>query len=366
MAQAPGPFSTRSLIQVVDTLLPTRTFLSENFATAGTRFTSGFVEVQTRRGQRLVAPYVNELLPGKIMERNGYQKETFEPAMVKPMRAITSVDLYQASFGENVYSEKTPQQRADELLAQDTVELMDYMERRKQVQIAELMFEGTLTQIGDGVKQVLEFPFENKEVLEAAEYWTADGVNPLAQLAARVQIVQRKSGRIVTKILMAPDAAAAFIGNSAIQELLDLRNYSVGTVQPREQLDGANFIGHFNYPGMSVDIWSFNDIYLEQYNPDGSEKANPEVKELVPSGMVALLPDGPLFRIHYGAITITNQETNGFTTYIRDIVPQSWITIEPAARFLQLLSKPLPVPIEIDAWYVMQVIAKTAVDQTIS
>ena len=46
----------------------------------------------------------------------------------------------------------------------------------------------------------------------------------------------------------------------------------------------------------------------------------------------------------------------GFVTVEGDKVPQTWIERRPDRRFLQINSKPLTVPHEVNSWYVAQVL----------
>lgn len=351
-------FATRTLIKTQELLFPTRRFLRDTFTRTGESFVTELVDVQTRKGQRKTAPYVNPLLPGKIIERTGFKQQTFQPAIVKPMRAITQVDLGRAGFGENVYGTKTPAQRAEELLARDQAELDDYITRREEVMAAELIFTGKITQIGDGVNQVLDFEFENYQVLAAADRFNAATSDPFLILRNAKMSVQQKSGLNVRKAVFAADALDAFMSNPKVQAYINqaLSNFTVGRIAPGEEVDGATYVGTINYPGVNLDIWTYNEIYIEDYNPDGTQKAEGVATDMVPSGTVALLPDGNPFEFRFGAITIANPLTQGFETYAMERVPQSWISIEPPARFLQISSRPILVPDNVDGWYVLKVI----------
>ena len=59
--------------------------------------------------------------------------------------------------GENLYSGKTPNMRAAEILGRDLAELDEYISRREEAMCSEALFSGKVTVKGDGVNEVLNF-----------------------------------------------------------------------------------------------------------------------------------------------------------------------------------------------------------------
>jgi hypothetical protein len=70
----------------------------------------------------------------------------------------------------------------------------------------------------------------------------------------------------------------------------------------------------------------------------------------------ALMSTAAEYSICYGAVTILDSTTDNFVTIEGQIVPESWIERRPSRRFLQLNSQPLPVPHEVDSWFVAKVL----------
>ncbi len=85
------------------------------------------------------------------------------------------------------------------------------------------------------------------------------------------------------------------------------------------------------------------------------KKAKTEMP-IVPEGKLMIGSSNARSSMLYGAVTLTNQNTNKFMTYEGRRVPDSWIQKDPAARFLQMHSLPLPVPHEVDSWFVAEVL----------
>lgn len=342
-------YDLRTLLETQRQLMPLRTFLRDTFTVKGKTFPTQSVEIEYMKGRRRVAPYVSDLLPGKVVSRDARQIKTFTPALIKPARPITAIDLNQRSFGENPYSLRTPEERAEEILADDIVDLNNQIIRREEVALSELIFTGKVTQVGEGVEQVLDYNLTNKEILTGAALWTVG--SPVTNLQAWQQAVARESGGNVGVLVMAPDVVMPFLENPSIQKLLDNKGFTLGSIAPRPSVGGATYIGRLNYPG--VDIWSYNEWYLDDNDLDG--QGNPKQKPMIPAGYVAYLPTEASFRVHYGAITVMGDDDQ-FVTIEGERVPYSWAQKSPAQRWLEIHSRPLPVPQNVDGWFVAKVI----------
>ncbi len=361
----PVVLTTKRLIQIADTLHRDPQFLVKNFSREGEAYPQKKIQIRSRKGRRLVAPYVSEYLPGVKIARTSYRTNEIEPALIKPARDITAVDVQAVQIDETEYSTKTPEQRAAQLVLEDSEELLSMIDRRKEEQMNQLIFTKKIEQIGAGVKEVIDYEADGVEVLPTDQEWDKDGVNPLEQMAARAVQAQRNSGKKITKVLMHHDAAAAFVNNKAVQKYLDIRNFNMGNIAPASTIEGASYIGRINYPQLNVDIYSYSNIYQESYKSDGTLYDTPVTKEIVPSGMVALLPDGELAQFEYAMITIVDPTTKQFRSIALPVVGQSWVTIDPAQRWMQFLSRPIPIPFDIDSWVVMRVITPTPVEQVV-
>ena len=104
--------------------------------------------------------------------------------------------------------------------------------------------------------------------------------------------------------------------------------------------------------GEGLDIYTYSEWFLD----DWTDPAAPEQKPLVPDGTLALLSTAAEYSMYYGATTLIDKKTEEFFTVEGARVPDSWAERKPARRFLQLNSNPLPVPHEVDSWFVAKVL----------
>lgn len=143
-------------------------------------------------------------------------------------------------------------------------------------------------------------------------------------------------------ILMDPVAAKLFVDNEKIQKLLDVKNYNVGKVDPRETAAGAVYIGTIAPFGLP--IYSYQSQY-SVLNADGKTYSD---KDLIPEGKVLLAPSnnkimyGPAADVKQGIIVaersvFTDEDSKSNTVEIRTE------------------SRPLPVVYDIEAIKILKV-----------
>jgi hypothetical protein len=346
-----GYYDTRTLLAAIRQIPPMQTFLRDRFTVQGKTFPTKTVEIEYTKGKRRLAPYVSPLLPGKVVSRDGRSVKVIEPALIKPARSITVIDIDQRGFGEPLYSEKTPEERAEELLASDLIYLDDIITRREEVALAELIFTGKVTQIGEGVNQVIDYGLTNKEILTGTNLWSNEASKPVGNLINWKQFVGKASGGTVGTVLMATDVAQAFIENPQILKLLDNRGFSLGSIAPKDNQNGASYIGYLNFPG--VEFWSYDDWYLDDTELDGN--GDPTLKPVIPAGHIAFLPNSPFIQFNYGAITLMGDD-HKHKTIEGSRVPDVWSQKDPAVTWLNIHAKPLPAPMNVDGWFVAKVL----------
>ena len=61
----------------------------------------------------------------------------------------------------------------------------------------------------------------------------------------------------------------------------------------------------------------------------------------------------------YAAVTVLQQNPDGSGQWVTSEaarVPHQWVEQNPSRQMVQVLSKPLPVPAEIDSWSILHVL----------
>lgn len=344
-------YTPRTLGKLVRRLPPVRTFLLDTFFRNRKTFATKSIEVDFKKGGRALAPFVHPKVGGRTVPNKGYQTKSYTPVLIAPNKITTVDDLLERSAGENPYSGKKPADRAVEKLAEDLRELKEMIVRREEWMAATAIFTGKIPIIGEGLNEEIDFEFTNEEkIVTDGLKWSADTADPLADLERWHEQVQ-KNGFVNCNIcVMAADVAKAFVRNAKVKDVLDIRAYDLAVIKPRQLPNGLTYIGTINKLGL--DIYQYNEWYLD----DWTNPAAPEEKPLVPDGALALLSTEAEYSLYYGAITMIPEEGKGFVTVEGNVVPQTWVERRPDRRFLQINSKPLPVPHEVNSWFVAHVL----------
>lgn len=344
-------YSPRTLGKLITRMPPVHTFFRDTLFKNRRTFPTKSVDVDFKKGSRALAPFVHPKVGGKVVPNSGYQTKTYTPVLLAPDKITTVDDLLNRSAGENPYSGRTPAERAVEKLADDLRELNEMIVRREEWMAATAIFTGQIPIIGEGLNEVIDFDFTNKETIVSAEKkWDADTSDPLGDLERWREAVQKEGFVNCNICVMAKDVANAFVNNAKVKSVLDVRAYDLAVIKPRELPNGLTYIGTIHKLGL--DIYQYNEWYLDNWtNPNA-----PTQKPLVPDGTLALLSTEAEYSIYYGAITMIPEEGKTFVTVEGDRVPQTWVERRPDRRFLQVNSKPLTVPHEVNSWYVAKVL----------
>ncbi len=95
-----------------------------------------------KKSKRKLAPFVAPRKGGKILTREGFVTNSITTPKLAPERIMTVDDIVKRGLGENVYSKKTPEERADELLAEDLRDLEKAIADRTEWLVREILFKG--------------------------------------------------------------------------------------------------------------------------------------------------------------------------------------------------------------------------------
>jgi hypothetical protein len=100
------------MIEALREMKPARTFLRDKFFSTQRTYRTENIDIDTQEKGRRVAPFVNKLAPGKMVERLGFSTSSVAPPCVAMKTPITAQDVSTRSMGESVYENRDPAARA--------------------------------------------------------------------------------------------------------------------------------------------------------------------------------------------------------------------------------------------------------------
>ncbi len=345
-------YDPRTMGKLVERMPKVHTFVRDTFFRNRETFDTQKIDVDFKKGNRALAPFVHKKKGGATIDNEGFQTNTYEPPLVAPNKITTIDDILKRTPGESLYNGKSPNQRAVEKMQRDFTELDEMITRREEWMCCQSLFRGKiliLDKNGKAIQEEIDFQFTNKETLKTADSWKTKKGGKIAQLKAWRKEVQKKGFVNCNICLMGSDALEAFLSDEEVQKMLDVRRFEVAVIAPKELPNGATYIGTIHEIGM--DIYTYNEWYLDNWT--NAEK--PEDKPLLPDNIVALLSTEANYSMYYGAVGIVDEAGKTIAVVEGSRIPEQWVERRPARRFLQLSSAPIPVPHEVDSWFIATV-----------
>ena len=345
-------YDPRTMGKLVERMPKVHTFIKSTFFRNVETFDTQKIDVDFKKGNRQLAPFVHKKIGGVTIDNEGYETNTYEPPLVAPNKITTVDDILKRTPGESIYGGKSPNQRAVEKMQRDFTELDEMITRREEWMCCQALFTGKipiLDKDGKELQAEIDFQFTNKVTLSGANAWNKKTGGKIKQLKEWRKQVQ-KTGFVNCNIcIMGDEALEAFIMDEEVQKLLDVERYDLAVIKPRELPNGVTYIGTIQGEGM--DIYSYNEWFLDNW----TDKDKPENKPLVPTNAVALLSTEANYSMYYGGVGVVDESGKTIAVVEGSRIPEQWVERRPPRRFLQLNSAPLCVPHEVDSWYVATV-----------
>src|SRR5215471_10799892 len=328
-------------------------FLRDTFFKGRDYPNTPLIEFDFRRGRRKMAPFVAPLVGGKLMERQGFETRYFRAPRIAPVRALRTPDLEARMMGETIYSQRSPADRAAELLAEDAIFCDEAITRREEWMCRNVLVNGAITVTADtGYQMVIDFTQSSAgaavhHYVPAVKWDVASGSDPLADLEAARLATIKDSGIAPNVALMGVNAAKVFIRNPQVAALLNKLQYSIATIQPVIQAPNVVLIGQV--PGMQV--FEYADYFEDDVG---------NIFPMLPDNFVMLLSTNTPNKIVYGAFTqLEDAKAKRFVTYTEPRIPFVYGDEEGGALYYRLTSCPLPMPADILGFRIIEALALT-------
>jgi len=347
--------STRYLLGVLQGLKRPKRFLTELAFPTVVTFQTESVTIDVKTKRRRLAPFVSPFVAGKVMREQAWSSNTFTPAYVNPINALTPKNALKRAPGESIGGDPnmTAAQRQQIRLAEILSDQAESIIRRIEYMGAEILRLAQCTVTGEGYDtKVLTFGRNSnlRTVLTSSDLWSDPDSDPLGDLRAKFSLMHKVEGAVATDVVFEPDGKDAFLAHPKVQEYLKL----IGGLNTKiEGMDAGFQAGIVAYAGLegveylgrigNVRYWAYEEFYEDDNGADQS---------LLPSGEVIVLGvrDYAGVRLH-GAIL---DEAAGYQAL--EIFPDSWVEKNPRARMVSSTSAPLPAPGRVNASASMKVL----------
>ena len=340
---------TYTMMMAMERIKQPSSFLVDTFfpvvpATAATTK----IGVEYRKGARKLAPFIISGTGGVNVAREQSQIDWYEPPMMGPRRVISSDDIANRSFGENVYSSMTPEQRATQLLAKDLTDLQNMIVNRKNKMAADILLNGQCEIAGyaaDGkvVKtDTVRFDDWTQKLIPAIK-WNQANADIYGDLAEMSASIQENAGMVPTIAICGKNIMDYILGNEAMMKYMSISNnanLSMVSFQPRITAPQVMFMGRIM--SLNLELYSYMETYTDEEG---------HIKSFIGDDDVIIGIPGRGKQLH-GAVTLV--EGRSFKTYVGNYVPAYRANENDNTVSLAMYSRCVLVPETVDDWAVIK------------
>lgn len=340
-------FDTYVLQAIVEEIVNTPTFFKDRYfpTEEGDIFKADKVLAEYRKGDRKMAAFVSPRAGDIPVGRLGYSVSEYEPPYIAPSRILTADDLKKRGFGEAIYSNSTPAQRAAKLLLKDQTDLDLRIRRREEWMCAKVMVDNECTMqeyIDDttkGEKLYVKFHSGSSEhKYTVAKKWDATGIT-FMDVRSDVRAMCRElthRGLPAVDLVLGADVADALLAMKEFRELLD-KNSGISIGHISEELsayEGVTFMGRVNFAGHNLNLITVDETYVDESGADANYF--PATAVMVTAPKCGHLMYGQVTQIDFGNVD--------FTTHVGARIPKFVLDQDKDLRKLRLAARPLAAP----------------------
>ncbi len=336
-------FDTYILMAIMEEVVPNTFFFRDRYFPTGEGdvFAADKVLTEYRKGDRKMAAFVSERIGDIPMDRIGYEIHELQPAFIGVSRLLTTDELKKRGFGEALYANSTPAQRAARLQRDDMRDMDLRICRREEWMAVNTMLENACfiqEYVDDQTKgKALSVKFyegTSDHLYTPAKPWE-NFMEMRADVIAMSRLLSYR-GLPVADLLLGTQTADAVLQFDDLQRLLD-KNSGIAIGSINEQLSaytGVVFLGTINFGGFRLNLISVDESY---------EDNNGQTKSYFPvdDAMVTAPNCG---HIMYGQITQIDFGSTEYTSHPGIRVPKFTLDQDNDIRKLRLASRPLAAP----------------------
>lgn len=346
MAQNIDFFDTYYLAGMAEEIVPDTTFFRDRYFGETDEFATDKILVEFMDGDRKMAPFVDPRAGDIAVDRGGYELHEFEPPMIAPSRLLTLDDLKKRGFGEALYANSTPADRARALQIRDLTDLTKRIVRREEWMAAQTMINNGVT-----VQEYIDAQTTGRSL--PIYFYDTNGSNPgiytgstwttWALMQADVLAMcdsLSESGLPAADLVLGSTAWAAIKQFSDLQNLLDKRHEFIGELEARIAYPGVSHVGQLDFDGYMLNIF----VARERYVADNGTKTS-----FFPANGAMVTAPGCGKR-YYGAVTQIPYGSDEPETFTGQRIPKLVVDQDKDTRKLRLASRPLTAPKNKAPW----------------
>jgi major capsid protein E len=334
-------YRTSTLVETFVQLPAAASFLKDQMFPRTITVASDLVSVEFYKGNQRLAPYCSRS-KGTAVPREKEQLSLFSPPFIKPVRLLTADELFYKSAPTPAAG--APENRDAVLLARDYSELDSLISRREEWMASQCLFSGKATCLdGDTGEITAELTYGSVSKTVPAKPWSDPTSDPLADLRGALRLVSGACGASADLIVMGKNAADAFEANVNVISAYDKLRISPGELTAKNVSLGVQSLGTYRGLPLYVNESEYQDT-------DGTMKPFVPVDNV----LIAATSLGGCFS--YAGIAQVNDGESVLNVYEGTRIPSIAHEAFEDIRKFRLSSRPCPVPQNLAAWTILDVL----------
>ncbi len=339
-----GTYDTATMLPALNATPMPRTAIADRlFGGRFTAFPTKYVLFDIQKGKRAMAPFVSRYMGGKLVEKLAMSTPRYEPPMVGSKTIFHGDEAFERMPGEIIGGDMSPEDRMSAAVAGQLGLLDGMTARRIEWMCAQMLATGSIVIAGEGVSDTIDLGFTNTDTLSGTSCWGGTESDIVGNIREWKRAIVKASGITPDTMYLGENAATAFLADSNVQALLDVRNIGVGAINLQDLPNGTEYLGRI----AGVDVFGYDEWYID----DTTAVETP----MIPVNSAILCPSAarnPGAEMLFGAF----YDVADKVTYQGPRIPRAWADKEKNAEFLELLSFPVPKMPDADSWLVATVV----------
>ena len=270
-------FDTYTMLAITEEIVPDTTFFRDRYfpTEPSDIFASDKVLTEYRSGDRKMAAFVAERTGAIPMERRGYEIHEYKPAMIGVSRPLTLDDLKRRDFGEAMYINSTPAQRAARLQLDDFTDMNKRIVRREEWMSVQTMINNACTmqeyidaKTKGEKRDVCFYDGTSEHIYTVANPWNSSNGNFNGDVKAMCKLLSRR-GLPAADLVLGSEAAEIALHDDEVRELLN-RNLAIsyGDINQTIEYPGVARMGTLNFGGFKLTLWDVSESYEDDNGVD--------------------------------------------------------------------------------------------------
>lgn len=349
--------ATRRMIDAYVEEAPAPMFLSGMLRTPPQNFyNTEEVELDVQRDGDEIAVVVQDLTVGpREVQASKYTNKSFKPPVILQQGTLTAFDVLKREPGKNPYEDIEFQGAATRKALGITRKLEGTVRRAIELETAQMFTTGELALIdGEGVT-LYSIDYQPKSThFTSPTAWAADGSTgaPLTDIAALAAVLRKDGRKAPDRLVFGAGAWTRFLENTAVKAQMDnLGKQNFQSIIPSTPgADGATFMGHIFVNNYRFELW----LYDGQYNHPQTGTLTPYIAD----NKVVMLSSKARYDLTFGAVPRFGNPEASALPYLPgrisggglDLSPWAYRTADGLHIKIQVGSRPLPIPTEVDTF----------------